>query len=187
MQHRQRGTDIVTGSGNIITKDYDVKGFSRVTLAGSGNVYITQGSTESLSVETDDNIFAQLDIRVRGDELILGTKPAVGINPSQPIKYQLTVKDLNNITLGGSGNMYSDPIQTDNMQVMLGGSGNIEVKGMSGRKSFRQPRRVREYHRQPDRRLLSGYFHQWLRKHQAGRQSRRTNHQREWLRQIHGR
>ncbi len=123
----------VTGSGNIISKDYDVKGFSRITLAGSGNVYITQGSTASLSVETDDNIFAQLDIRVRGDELILGTKPAVGINPSQPIKYQLTVKDLNNITLGGSGNMYSDPIQTDNMQVMLGGSGNIEVKGMSGR------------------------------------------------------
>jgi hypothetical protein len=122
----------IRGSGNIITKDYDVSGFNGVTLAGFGDVYITQGETEELSVETDDNLFDQLDIQVRGDELILSMKPNVNLDPSKSIIYHLTVKDLNNITLAGSGNIYSDPIQTSDMKILLAGSGNIEVKGLSG-------------------------------------------------------
>jgi len=122
----------VNGSGNITTQTYDVMGFSRVTLEGFGDVYITQGETEELSVETDDNIFAQLNIRVRGDELILGMKPNVSLNPSRSIVYHLTVKDLSDITLAGSGNFYSDAIQTSDLKILLAGSGDIEVKGLSG-------------------------------------------------------
>ncbi len=123
----------VNGSGNIISKSYEVSNFSHVTLAGIGDVYITQGDTESLSVKTDDNIFAQLDIRVRGAELILATKPNVSLNPSRAITYTLTVKNLNDITLAGSGNIYSEAIETDDMKVLVAGSGDIDVKGLSGK------------------------------------------------------
>ena len=126
------GNSKVNGSGNITTKTYDVKDFSRVTLEGFGDVYITQGETEELSVEADDNMFAQLDIRVRGDELILGVKPNISLNPSRSIVYHLTVRDLKNITLAGSGNFYSDAVQTNDLKILLAGSGDIEVKGLSG-------------------------------------------------------
>ena len=122
----------VKGSGNIVTKTYDVADFSGVTLAGFGDVYITQAETESLSVETDDNIFAQLDIRVTGNELILGTKPNVSLNPSRSIVYRLTVKDLNDIVLAGSGNIYSEALQSDELRVSVAGSGDIKVKGFDG-------------------------------------------------------
>lgn len=122
----------VRGSGNITTRDYDVRDFSRVTLEGIGDVYITQGNTESLSVETDENIFQYLEIRVSGNDLILGTKPIVNLIPSVSIIFRLTVKDLNGITLAGSGSIYSDPIQTSGMQVTVAGSGEIEVKGLRG-------------------------------------------------------
>jgi len=122
----------VYGTGKIDTKSYDVSGFSGVTLEGFGDVYVTQGDTESLSVETDDNIFDQLDIRVRAGSLVLGTKPNVSLNPTKPIIYHLTVKDLNNITLAGSGNIYSESIQTSGMKVMVAGSGNVEVQGLNG-------------------------------------------------------
>lgn len=122
----------VRGSGDITTRTYDVRDFNRVTLEGIGDVYITQGNTESLSVETDENIFQYLVIRVRGNDLILGTKPIVNLIPSVSIIFRLTVKDLNGITLAGSGSIYSDPLQTSGMQVTVAGSGKIEVKGLSG-------------------------------------------------------
>ena len=122
----------VTGSGNIISQTYDVSDFNRVTLAGIGDVYITQGETESLTVETDDNIFDHLDIRVQAGELILGYKLNAILVPSETILYHLTVKDINAITLGGSGNIYSEPLQSDDLKVTVAGSGNVEVKGLDG-------------------------------------------------------
>ena len=122
----------VNGSGNIATKNYDINDFNGVTLAGFGDVYITQCETESLSVETDDNIFDQLDIRVRGDELTLGTKPNVSIYPTRSIIYRLTVKDLNDITLAGSGNIYSESLQSNELKVTVAGSGDIEVESLIG-------------------------------------------------------
>jgi hypothetical protein len=122
----------VDGSGNIITKTYDVSDFSRVTLAGFGDVYITQGETESLSVETDDNIFEHLDIRVQGGELTLGYKLPAILNPTRSIIYRLSVKDLNAVTLAGSGNIYSEPLQSEDLTVAVSGSGDVEVKGLDG-------------------------------------------------------
>lgn len=122
----------VNGSGNIITRTYDVKDFSRVTLAGFGDVFITQGESESLSVETDDNIFDHLDIRVIGDELVLGTKLDAILVPTQSIIFRLTVKDLNAITIGGSGNIYSEPLQTNDLKVTVAGSGEVDIKGLDG-------------------------------------------------------
>jgi predicted small secreted protein len=46
----------VQGSGNIVTQSIDVGGFDQVGLTTIGNVYIEQGDTESLTIETDDNI-----------------------------------------------------------------------------------------------------------------------------------
>lgn len=122
----------VKGSGTIATQTYAVKDFTGVILEGIGEVYITQGNTEGLYVETDDNLFAQLNIRVSGDDLVLGTQPYVNLDPSKSIIYRLTVKDLSNLTLAGSGNFYSDPLQATSLKVSVAGSGDVEVKELSG-------------------------------------------------------
>ncbi len=120
----------VQGSGKIIKQTVNVSNFDSVSLEGSGNVYVTQGKTESLTIEADDNILPLLDTRVSGSELILGTKPGQNINPSKPIVYRLTVKDLNGISLKGSGNFDVGPAQSKDMKVSLFGSGDINMKGL---------------------------------------------------------
>ncbi len=55
----------INGSGNIITQSIDVSNFDRVSLEGSGDVYIEQGQTESLTIEADDNIQPLLETKVR--------------------------------------------------------------------------------------------------------------------------
>jgi hypothetical protein len=85
-------TNPIVGSGDIVNQTIDVSNFDRVSLEGFGDVYIEQGQTESLSIQTDDNILSFLDIKVRGRELILGVKNGVDVNPSESITYNLTVK-----------------------------------------------------------------------------------------------
>jgi hypothetical protein len=124
-------TNHVRGSGKIVTQTIDVNNFDSVSLEGSGNVYIVQGDSESVTVETDDNILPLLETKVNGHELVLGMKPNQSIDPSKPIVYQLTVKDLNGIDLKGSGNFYVSPVQSNNMAISLLGSGDIRIKGLA--------------------------------------------------------
>lgn len=121
----------VIGSGILETQTIKVRNFDSVTLAGFGNVFVQQGNFEDLTVQTDDNILPLLDIKVIGHELILGTKPNVSINPSQSITYNLTVKDLNAISLKGSGNFYVETVKSNKLRISLFGSGDITFKSLT--------------------------------------------------------
>ena len=50
------GFQMVTGSGNIVTETRNVSGFTSITLAGIGNLYLTQGAAESVRIEAEDNL-----------------------------------------------------------------------------------------------------------------------------------
>lgn len=47
----------VRGSGNIISEDRAVSEFNKVSVLGSGNLFIEQGDEESLTIEAKDNMF----------------------------------------------------------------------------------------------------------------------------------
>jgi hypothetical protein len=124
-------TVAVQGSGKIVKQTVDVKDFDRISLEGSGNVYLGQGQTESLTIEADDNILPLLDTRVQGSELVLGMQPNQSINPSKAIVYRITTKDLKGITLKGSGNFYVEPAQSKDLAISLLGSGDVQIKGLN--------------------------------------------------------
>lgn len=123
-------TNPVFGSGEIVTQTFKVSGFHRVTLEGFGDVFIEQGQTESLSVETDENILPLLDIRVRGSELFLGTKNSVNLNPSKSITYRLTVRDLDRIGLSGSGTFHAESLKSGSFGVSVSGSGDVDISNL---------------------------------------------------------
>jgi len=124
-------TNTVVGSGNVITQTFDVSNFDQVNLAAFGEVFIEQGETESLSIETDDNIMPLLDIKVRDGELVLGMEPNKIAIPSGTLIYRVTVKELGKITIAGSGNFAVEPVQSNDMTLSLQGSGNINLKGLT--------------------------------------------------------
>ncbi len=123
-------TRSIDGSGKLETQEIDVSNFDGVTLDGFGDVFIGQGDSESLTVQTDDNLMPLLDIKVIGRQLILGIKPNLNINPSRSITYNLTVKNLTAIALKGSGNFRVETVQSQNMAISLFGSGDINIKGL---------------------------------------------------------
>jgi hypothetical protein len=115
----------VRGSGNVTSESRDVSDFDEVVLEGIGNLTIQQTGSETLTIEAEDNIIPYLKTEVEGDRLVIGVEDNTTINSSEPINYRLTVKDLNALTLSGSGNIATTAISTDELALTVSGSGNI--------------------------------------------------------------
>lgn len=119
------------GSGKVISEKRDVRGFRRVELAGSGELSIGQGNTESLSVEADDNILPRIKTDVVGDRLRIGIEHGVSIHPTAPIRYNLVVRDLAGLELSGSGKIIAGTLHCSDLAVDLSGSGSIRLDQLS--------------------------------------------------------
>jgi len=121
----------IKGSGNLITETRQVSDFDRIDLSGVGDVIITQGESESLSIETDDNIMQYVETAVENGTLKLGFKPGVNwIDPTRLIFY-VGVDNLTGLTVSGSGNIEADEIAADRLDLRVSGSGNIKLTGLS--------------------------------------------------------
>jgi hypothetical protein len=121
----------IHGSGRILSEPRNVRGFSEVSLRGSGELMISQGNTESLTVEADDNILPKITTVVEGNKLSIGVERGVSISPSRTIRYALTVRDLSNVELSGSGTIRAGAVRGDDFQIKLSGSGEIRIDGLS--------------------------------------------------------
>ncbi len=129
------GLKTVRGSGDLVTESREVSGFDRVVLSGSGEVTITQDGTESLTVETDDNVMEYLTSEVKGRTLELGFEDDVIVSPTRLIS-DLHLKDLTGLEISGSASMEADSIEADRLEIKISGSGDIELAGNAGRQDI---------------------------------------------------
>ena len=120
----------VRGSGKLSTETRTVSGFSRIVVNGSGDAQITQGDSESLSIEAEDNILPLLTSDVVNGTLTLGFKNNTSVSTTRPIRYTISVKALNSVEINGSGNTSVGNVQTDAMAMVVRGSGNISLASL---------------------------------------------------------
>jgi len=127
------GINVVRGSGNVITEQRDVSEFNSVELNGAGQLIITQGATETLEIEAEDNLINELISEVRGDSLMLGHTNRFwrrSILPNQTIVYRLSVIDLGEITLNGANELVIEFLETDSFQIDLNGAGRVDIEAL---------------------------------------------------------
>ncbi|MFN2304009.1 MAG: head GIN domain-containing protein [Anaerolineales bacterium] len=121
------------GTGEIITETRNVAGFNKIRLDGAGRLFIKQGSSESLEIEAEENVMDELTSEVSGDTLILGYENRSwwrSIIPTSPIVYNLTVVDLNELTLNGAGDLNIENLETASFKITMNGAGQINVEGL---------------------------------------------------------
>lgn len=120
---------VVNGSGHVATETRQVSGFTGITLAGSGEVTITQGDTESLTIEADDNLLPKLTSEVSGSMLTLDTKLGTTVRSLNPIRYRVTVKNLATLSLSGSGSVNAQNLKLRVLETDISGSGRVNLSG----------------------------------------------------------
>jgi hypothetical protein len=120
--------NMVSGSGNVVTETRQVSDFSALVFAGAGDITITQGETEALTIEAEDNVIARIRTRVQDGKLIIDydTTQAI-VSPTRPIRFNLAVKNLNAIDLSGAGNILATDFKAERLTFQLSGAGNLKI------------------------------------------------------------
>lgn len=124
----------VRGSGHVASETRPVSDFSRVELLGSGDVVLTQGNAETLTVEAEDNLLGHLRTEVRGHTLYLGLTDDNGTEilfPTKPVKYYVSLKSVEGLKISGSGNIDAQQLQAEQLALDITGSGNIAIGSLT--------------------------------------------------------
>ena len=124
------GLNYVQGSGNVVTEERDVSGFDSVNMSGIGEVLITQGNTESLTIETDDNLMQYIESDVRGNTLYLEFQDNTIPDPSDRITFNLNMIDLAALDLSGAGSFIIESLETPILEIAFEGAGNIDLDSL---------------------------------------------------------
>ena len=94
--------EIVRGNGDIGTESRNVPNFSSVSLEGSGNVTITQGTSFMVTVSDDENLLPYVETNVSDNELRIRYKRGTWVKHSS-LQVSIIMPELNGIELSGSG------------------------------------------------------------------------------------
>lgn len=130
-------TFFLRGSGDLTTEKRDVSDFDRITLKGQGTIIIDQTGEESLKVTAEDNLIDIIETEVEGNTLKIGVKKEWflwALWPTKKIEYHISVDELEQITISGSGNIETDGLKADDLKIQISGSSKgdmaIEVKSL---------------------------------------------------------
>lgn len=123
------GVGQIRGSGNVTTETREVGAFSAIDVSGVGEVVITQGDADGLTVTTDDNLQAMMLGEVRDDTLYLGIKANQGFRDATRVTFTVTVKQLTAITLSGAALVSASDLSGEQLAVDHSGAGKVTVAG----------------------------------------------------------
>lgn len=117
----------VHGNGVAAAQTRTVPAFSKLDLAGSAEVIVTAGRSQSVVVHADANLLSHVTTRVASATLVIGTTGS--FTTRSPIRVVVTVPSLTSAGLSGSGTMSISGINTPRLSLTLPGSGVLRASG----------------------------------------------------------
>jgi hypothetical protein len=124
----------VHGSGHASTERRAVAGFERVSIAGSFEVEIRQGTQEGVELTGDDNLLALVETRIEGPAgsatLKIGLKDDTQLETTRPIQLRIDLIHLSSLHLGGSGSVAAKDLHATKLGVSIGGAGSVALPGL---------------------------------------------------------
>lgn len=128
-------SEVVKGSGKVIEESRNVNNFHAVNLATLGDMTIQVGNKEELRIQAEDNILPLLTTQVENNRLVIGNEPNANIQPTQPIKYFLTVKQIDDISASSLGNITAPDLEAEALTIHLTSAGNITLGALKAHRA----------------------------------------------------
>lgn len=128
------GCVVVRASGDTVTETRDVSGFDQVELKGFGELRIEQGNRESLAIEADRNLMRYIETDVRNGVLVISIERSgipVIMLPEGDVVFRLSVRDLSEVVVSGSGKVLADGLDVGDLRLGLSGSGEVALEDIT--------------------------------------------------------
>lgn len=108
-------------------RSFAVGTFSEVVLSGSMDVVVTTGAAHSVRAEGADADLDRLDIKVKGDALVIDTKPGSwNWGSRNRVTVRVSAPNVSGAAISGSGDMQVGPTKGD-FSGRISGSGDLTV------------------------------------------------------------
>ena len=117
----------INGTGPVVSQNFDLPLIDGIQLSIDGNVSVTEGDTQMVRVEAQQNIIDNIRKTVSGGKWNI--EYVNSVNSHNGINIFITVPSINLATISGSGNISSTNTFMDSTNVFLqiSGSGNISM------------------------------------------------------------
>jgi hypothetical protein len=117
----------INGSGNVTTENRKVEGtYTKVSVSGGLEAYISQGNVAEITIETDDNLQQHIKTEVSGGELKIYTDKS--ISPSKATNIRVTLPVIEGITSsGGSTVKGKTAFKSENLALESSSGSTLEV------------------------------------------------------------
>ncbi len=127
-----------TGSGKSATETRAVADFQAITLQGSMDLQVRQGSTQQVQVSADDNLLPLLETEVQGSgdnaTLVVRWKKSgwgTYINTRSKVLVNVVLPRLSALKAEGSGDIQLDSFNTPALKLSLSGSGDAKLNQLT--------------------------------------------------------
>lgn len=122
----------VNGSGNVISKDRDAGYFNIVHVSSGIDVYLTQGTNESIKVEADDNLHEYIITEINDDVLKVYSK--ANIRSAEATIVHVTIKDVKELKTSSAGDLIGkNLVKTDALFLSASSAGDIKLEMETGK------------------------------------------------------
>lgn len=115
----------IRGEGPVVERKVNLDRIKGISLPGSAKVFLTQGSSQEVRIEAQENIINNLELEVHGEVWKIGNKRSVW--QSDPINIYITLETLKLIRITGSSDVEFVNHFTDlkDVEIRISGSGKI--------------------------------------------------------------
>ncbi|MDZ4682750.1 MAG: head GIN domain-containing protein [Saprospiraceae bacterium] len=119
----------IKGEGPVVKKEISLSAIEGIGLGISGTVYLTQGSSQKIVIEAQQNIIDNIKKEVKNGSWNINYQK--NVKGHDGVKIYVTLPNVKSLSIGGSGkiigqNSFDD---IDNLAISIGGSGSIELAG----------------------------------------------------------
>jgi len=128
------GSATISGSGNVVSQDFDLIDFDQVDISHAFNVGITPDESYSVIVRVDDNLVEYLQVVKQGNTLKIGLKPNFGYTVrNTTLNAEVTMPVLTRLEASGSSDITASGFDSDQaFQVRLSGASSAVLSGSAG-------------------------------------------------------
>jgi hypothetical protein len=126
----------VRGTGPSVDRTINVSDFQGIDVSSGIDVILAQGSTESLTLTAQENLFEYITATVENGTLKIYCRN--NIRPTRPMKARITFRNLTNLKVTGGGDTYSDtPVNVEALDINISGGGDFSSVVNSEELKFR--------------------------------------------------
>lgn len=117
----------IDGNGKVEKQLRSVSSFSGIDVGGAFEIILTQGNSEEVTIEADENLLEHIITRVKGNVLVIETD--VDIRRCEAMIAHITFSEMDYIELSGATELTATNLLTfDRLDLDASGASEIEME-----------------------------------------------------------